>query len=75
LRKLICAAEDTDLAKAMDELGVPLVVKIPDGSFSCGVHKAETQGRDQISFCSQIKRPSHWMTRWEVRGSQAKASR
>ena len=26
----------------MDELGLPLVVKIPDGSFSRGVHKVET---------------------------------
>jgi glutathione synthase/RimK-type ligase-like ATP-grasp enzyme len=29
--------------QAMDELGLPLVVKIPDGSFSGGVHKVETQ--------------------------------
>src|SRR6266496_3840409 len=29
----------SDLPKAMDELGLPLVVKIPDGSFSRGVHK------------------------------------
>ena len=28
--------------KAMDELGLPLVVKIPDGSFSRGVHKVNT---------------------------------
>ena len=34
----VILAEDTDLAKAMDELGLPLVVKIPDGSFSRGVH-------------------------------------
>ena len=26
----------------MDELGLPLVVKIPDGSFSRGVHKVNT---------------------------------
>ena len=31
-------AEDADLPKAMDELGLPLVVKIPDGSFSRGIH-------------------------------------
>ena len=30
--------------KAMDELGLPLVVKIPDGSFSRGVHKVELAG-------------------------------
>lgn len=35
-------AEDTDLAKPIDELGLPLVVKIPDGSFSRGVHKVES---------------------------------
>jgi glutathione synthase/RimK-type ligase-like ATP-grasp enzyme len=34
--------EDTDLAKPIDELGLPLVVKIPDGSFSRGVHKVES---------------------------------
>src|SRR5579859_3929152 len=38
----VILAEDTDLAKAIDELGLPLVVKIPDGSFSRGVHKIET---------------------------------
>jgi glutathione synthase/RimK-type ligase-like ATP-grasp enzyme len=38
----VILAEDTDLSKAMDELGLPLVVKIPDGSFSRGVHKVET---------------------------------
>lgn len=31
-----------DLPLAMDELGLPLVVKIPDGSFSRGVHKVST---------------------------------
>jgi len=35
----VIVAEDTDLGKAIDELGLPLVVKIPDGSFSRGVHK------------------------------------
>jgi glutathione synthase/RimK-type ligase-like ATP-grasp enzyme len=35
-------AEDTDLTKSIDELGLPLVVKIPDGSFSRGVHKIES---------------------------------
>src|SRR6201987_5649914 len=31
-------AENAALPKAMDELGLPLVVKIPDGSFSRGIH-------------------------------------
>jgi glutathione synthase/RimK-type ligase-like ATP-grasp enzyme len=31
-----------DLAKAADELGFPMVLKIPDGSFSRGVKKLET---------------------------------
>ena len=31
-----------DLQQAMDELGLPLVVKIPDGSFSRGVHKVNS---------------------------------
>jgi glutathione synthase/RimK-type ligase-like ATP-grasp enzyme len=35
-------AEMTDLPRAVDELGLPLVVKIPDGSFSRGVHKVNT---------------------------------
>ena len=34
--------DESDLPKAMDELGLPLVVKIPDGSFSRGVHKVNT---------------------------------
>ena len=29
----VIIAEDSDLTKAIDELGLPLVVKIPDGSF------------------------------------------
>ena len=35
-------AENSDLSRAMDELGLPLVVKIPDGSFSRGVHKVNS---------------------------------
>src|SRR5262249_57433961 len=35
-------AENSDLTRAMDELGLPLVVKIPDGSFSRGVHKVNS---------------------------------
>jgi glutathione synthase/RimK-type ligase-like ATP-grasp enzyme len=38
----VILGEDTDPAKAIDELGLPLVVKIPDGSFSRGVHKIES---------------------------------
>jgi glutathione synthase/RimK-type ligase-like ATP-grasp enzyme len=38
----VILAEDTDLARAIDELGLPLVVKIPDGSFSRGIHKIES---------------------------------
>jgi glutathione synthase/RimK-type ligase-like ATP-grasp enzyme len=38
----VMLAEPSDLPKAMDELGLPLVVKIPDGSFSRGVHKVHT---------------------------------
>jgi len=34
--------EGGDLSRAMDELGLPLVIKIPDGSFSRGVHKVST---------------------------------
>ncbi|MBI3433619.1 MAG: RimK family protein [Proteobacteria bacterium] len=35
----IMLADLADLPRAMDELGLPLVVKIPDGSFSRGVHR------------------------------------
>ena len=38
----VMIAEDTSLSKPIDELGLPLVVKIPDGSFSRGVHKIES---------------------------------
>jgi glutathione synthase/RimK-type ligase-like ATP-grasp enzyme len=46
-------AEDTDLAKAIDELGLPLVVKIPDGSFSRGVHKIESAAAFK-SICDEL---------------------
>jgi glutathione synthase/RimK-type ligase-like ATP-grasp enzyme len=35
-------ADVNDLTRATDELGLPMVVKIPDGSFSRGVHKVQT---------------------------------
>src|SRR5436853_2188049 len=38
----VMLADVTDLTRAIDELGLPLVVKIPDGSFSRGVHKVHT---------------------------------
>ena len=38
----VMLADAGDLPRAMDELGLPLVVKIPDGSFSRGVHKVGT---------------------------------
>src|ERR1700734_2988261 len=38
----VIVAEDTDLSRVIDELGLPMVVKIPDGSFSRGVHKIES---------------------------------
>ncbi|HKG00192.1 MAG TPA: RimK-like ATPgrasp N-terminal domain-containing protein, partial [Xanthobacteraceae bacterium] len=38
----VMLADVSDLARATDELGLPLVVKIPDGSFSRGVHKVQT---------------------------------
>src|SRR6202030_4478526 len=38
----VLLADASDLPKAMDELGLPLVVKIPDGSFSRGVHQVHT---------------------------------
>ena len=41
--KISCIiADQADLPKAMDELGLPLVVKIPDGSFSRGIHKVSS---------------------------------
>ncbi|MGA7971549.1 MAG: RimK family protein [Pseudolabrys sp.] len=38
----VILSEKSDQARAMDELGLPLIVKIPDGSFSRGVHKVNT---------------------------------
>jgi glutathione synthase/RimK-type ligase-like ATP-grasp enzyme len=38
----VMLTEGSDLTRAMDELGLPLVVKIPDGSFSRGVHKVDS---------------------------------
>ena len=38
----VMLADAADLPRAMDLLGLPLVVKIPDGSFSRGVHKVTT---------------------------------
>lgn len=38
----VLLADESDIPHAMDELGLPLVVKIPDGSFSRGVHKVNT---------------------------------
>ena len=38
----VMLADDDDLTKAERLLGWPMVVKIPDGSFSRGVHKVET---------------------------------
>src|SRR5579863_6197988 len=40
----IIVSEDTEPAKVIDELGLPVVVKIPDGSFSRGVHKVDSLG-------------------------------
>jgi glutathione synthase/RimK-type ligase-like ATP-grasp enzyme len=37
----VMLAEDEDLARAEKLLGWPMVVKIPDGSFSRGVHKVD----------------------------------
>ncbi|ALK08247.1 RimK family protein [Blastochloris viridis] len=39
---LLLSGEDGELEQAIDELGLPLVVKIPDGSFSRGVVKVAT---------------------------------
>src|ERR1700731_255048 len=40
--RTLMLADHADLPRAIDELGLPLVVKIPDGSFSRGVHKIES---------------------------------
>ena len=39
----VMLADESDLPKAIATLGLPLVLKIPDGSFSRGVHKVETE--------------------------------
>lgn len=40
--KTVMIAQHKDLELAADTLGFPMVVKIPDGSFSRGVHKVES---------------------------------
>ena len=39
---LLLSGEDDELQQAIDTLGLPMVIKIPDGSFSRGVHKVNT---------------------------------
>ena len=51
-------ADVGDLTAAMDELGLPLVVKIPDGSFSRGVHKVHTPRNSAASPTSCSRRPT-----------------
>src|SRR4029079_946562 len=38
----VMLADVNDLTRATDELGLPMVVEIPDGSFSRGVDKVQT---------------------------------
>src|SRR6201994_1322431 len=38
----VILSESSDISEAADQLGLPLVVKIPDGSFSRGVHKVNS---------------------------------
>lgn len=38
----VMLADADDLVRAKDELGLPLIVKIPDGSFSRGIHKVSS---------------------------------
>jgi glutathione synthase/RimK-type ligase-like ATP-grasp enzyme len=46
----VMLADDNDLIKAEHRLGWPMVVKIPDGSFSRGVHKVENaEGLKKLS--------------------------
>lgn len=46
-------SEGDDVSKAIDLLGLPLVVKIPDGSFSRGIHKVATAG-DMKTLCGKM---------------------
>jgi glutathione synthase/RimK-type ligase-like ATP-grasp enzyme len=46
----VMLAEDEDLERAAELLGWPMVVKIPDGSFSRGVHRvADRQALNQLT--------------------------
>lgn len=40
--RMLLMTPDMDIDAAVDELGLPLVLKASDGSFSIGVHKART---------------------------------
>ena len=68
-------AETPDLVKAADELGFPLVVKIPDGSFSRGVHKVAHAWRNcAASPTSCSRRPTCCWRRNSCRPNSTGAS-
>lgn len=49
--RLIMVQQDYDTDALITELGLPIIVKVPDGSFSIGVEKAKN--RDQLEACIQ----------------------
>lgn len=47
--RLIVVQKDYDIDALIAELGLPIIVKVPDGSFSIGVEKAKN--REQLQAC------------------------
>jgi glutathione synthase/RimK-type ligase-like ATP-grasp enzyme len=45
--RTVLVSRDTSMAKIVGELGLPIVLKIPDGSFSLGVHKVSSVAKGE----------------------------
>src|SRR5690606_37326646 len=52
--KTMIASADTAPEEIADRLGLPVVVKIPDGSFSRGVRKAESMGELTTTLAAML---------------------
>lgn len=56
--EIIVDASESTLDAVIERLGLPLVLKVPDGSFSVGIEKAKT--REQLfEYASQLLLKSH----------------
>ncbi|MGB5147747.1 MAG: RimK family protein [Porticoccaceae bacterium] len=53
--RMLFGDEMPEFAELREQLGTPLVLKIPDGSFSVGVEKAETEAQYQAAAACLLK--------------------